>query len=72
MLELLELIGGFFELRISWRFWTCFVLAGVVAIASSSSSEDSPTAVGLAVILMIVGVVVGWKWNKSRAGSSIP
>jgi hypothetical protein len=72
MLELLEVVGGVFDLLCSWRFWICFMMALVVAKAISSSSGDSTTGIALAVTVMIVGVFGGWMWNKSATGSKIP
>ncbi len=72
MLELLELVGGFFELLFAWRFWLCFMIALAVAFAISSSSGDSTTGLVLSVVVVIVGVVSGWIWNKSATGNKVP
>jgi hypothetical protein len=71
MLELMEIVGGFFDLLFSWRFWLSFMIALVAAKTISSVSEGN-TGSGLPVIIMIVGIFVGWWWNKSRTGSKIP
>ena len=72
MLELLEVVGGIFELVCSWRFWISFMIAFVIVTAISSSSVHSATGTVLGVIVMIVGVFGGWMWNKSATGSKIP
>jgi uncharacterized membrane protein YfcA len=50
----------------NWRFSVCIFVGIALAFAVASSISVEPLRWILAVAVVIVGIVIGWRWDKGH------